>query len=703
MATAEEIRQAFKAAAGDYGFATERTLLRLVGGGSGGGVTAGGAFGSSQREFNRAQATISQGMLSSGKGMDSFASKIIGTHSSIDQFDGSIASIAAKFGLTGGAIGLLAHNIDQSLGTYRDMIKYGQDFGGNLLNMSVVANQAGLSLRDYSDVVIKNSEIIARVGNKDFGDLQMSVRRNIAEFGAFGLKSKEVAQYTAEYLDTQRAFGDIENLNVKRASASFSDLITQTTALSKLSGKDRDRAIQESLKMAVSSDEATLAISTMGEGAKESWGKINAQMVHLPDAIKQNVKALFDTGVATGNMAHAEEAYQALRRAGHEHLLSGIDDMIKKTRAGQAVEADGILVLLSEQQAMMTNVQKNTLALNSTVDATWKGAASFSASLLAFRKYIKGETYAVAESQAKQYDPVTAASLKLNEAGTQAASALGLMSAQALKFSVGLIAKTGVFDGLNKNIDSFTTQDRRQLLESIGGETGKQVADLFDALGKVADGADFSEVKSTLGGMVGKLEKITGVTYNSVDELKKALSENAEGLMTAVGGVAAGGLMAGGLKLILGGGQGDSRQIEQQIQQMSGGGGARQGGVGTGGSGNYNVDLGNSVVNFSGGSTGGGIPDWLKIAMGATAVAGVTTLVTSFMDELKKRDADASQQTNPQSQNTLPEGMTTRMDEMIFLLKEIREFTGSDLNISRDELKRLEELVRIQEQIRANT
>ena len=136
--------------------------------------------------------------------------------SDMENFGGSLKEVTRLLGI-GGIAGALLGIISNQVEAYQSLINVGQTFGGNIMNMSLQAANAGISLKLMTEVITKHGTLVANVGVKAVMDNQKEVRKLTKQYGQFGLTLTQMNEFNAIYMEQQQLQGILEsNENNKR-------------------------------------------------------------------------------------------------------------------------------------------------------------------------------------------------------------------------------------------------------------------------------------------------------------------------------------------------------------------------------------------------------------------------------------------------------------------------------------------------------
>ena len=136
-----------------------------------------------------------------------------------------------EFGPIGSMLARLGGTLGDTTDMFKNLSSVGANFNKNLIEMREAANNAGLPLSDFADLVTKNSENLAQLfgttteGAKQFSALAQSFRQtNIKELAPLGLTVEELNEQFLSTLTIARRTGMIEGMDrQQRLDASLWD------------------------------------------------------------------------------------------------------------------------------------------------------------------------------------------------------------------------------------------------------------------------------------------------------------------------------------------------------------------------------------------------------------------------------------------------------------------------------------------------
>ena len=138
------------------------------------------------------------------------------------------------------ALGKLVRVGTELTQTYRGMVDIGQNFNGSLLGMMQAASAAGLPLDAFAEAVKDSGEAVSRLGMGNFTQLSRSMSESMMQFGMLGMTTSQMNKQYGQYLITNRRMGALTMANGQGINNSFRDLMVTTSALSQITGVNRD-------------------------------------------------------------------------------------------------------------------------------------------------------------------------------------------------------------------------------------------------------------------------------------------------------------------------------------------------------------------------------------------------------------------------------------------------------------------------------
>lgn len=223
--------------------------------------------------------------------------------------------------------------------TYRQLSDIGQRFGGSMVEMQRQAAAAGMPLRDFGNLIEKNSGAVARMGGpQGLLAMQKSVRLAAEASGMYGMSVEQLNEYTGQYLDTYRMVGDIQSKNYARSAKAVNELALNVSAVSEITGKSR-RAILEDAKAALSNPLFSAALyQNTANGLKGANDEI-VNAVHLLAGQFGETGRILAGGLSetVGKFGQAQftELGKTFIKAGQGQFSALFEDASRRLQAGE--------------------------------------------------------------------------------------------------------------------------------------------------------------------------------------------------------------------------------------------------------------------------------------------------------------------------------------------------------------------------------
>jgi hypothetical protein len=185
---------------------------------------------------------------------DSLTKRFGTTGQSLNAFGKILGKVGPWAALAGTAIGGLLNVAEDYRKNLLDLTNYGTGFGVSILDLETKLASAGVTIDDYSILMQEHGVAVRNLGTTSeeaavrFTRLAQTVRDTAKDFGAYGLTSQELNQFTGEYLELQRQrgiTGEDAALGVEKA---FRTLAIQTDAMSRQTGRDRREALRAGMQ-----------------------------------------------------------------------------------------------------------------------------------------------------------------------------------------------------------------------------------------------------------------------------------------------------------------------------------------------------------------------------------------------------------------------------------------------------------------------
>lgn len=162
--------------------------------------------------------------------------------------------------------------------TLTSMTEAGVLFNGSVEQMRQSIGRTGLSLQDFSRVVGQYSQVIGGVGEQSYARNLRQVQDLTRGFGRYGQTLEQQAESVTAFFDMMRSGGQIFMMTEQQRSRAAADYIAQTTALTRLTGRQRRQIEQEQQQVSMQA-EVDLAIREMMARGDVAGAESMQQMV----------------------------------------------------------------------------------------------------------------------------------------------------------------------------------------------------------------------------------------------------------------------------------------------------------------------------------------------------------------------------------------------------------------------------------------
>lgn len=445
-----------------------------------------------------------------------------------------VGGLIAVFGAVMGVVTEMTDTIKQ-------MYAAGVRFQGGLVEVSRLAGLAGMDVKEFGDMITKNSAAVARFGNgsvnqgaKKMTEFARELTFGTANLAGMGVTVGEAAQYLADYADNQQRMNGI-NITARRAGESELDVqkrVTKETQdyvedldmLARATGRTREEMNKIIGDLSKDVDlKSTMAMLQLPAKQKDEVVKFGALLSSLPggDTMMKGLKDMLQFGTMTGETA---KAFATVAPQLQGTFASITTDLKKgKITAEQATDAmmdamggqaDKIAETLGRiPESMRTQAQKDMLAMAMAAKERQQAREGDIKALMA-----DGMTRKQAENKLKkQREEELAANAKFQDAAKRLGSIIPTFLA--------MIAKSKF----------FTTTI--SMIGDVVGKFANFMLNLFDTKGKVGGG--LMKVFNLVGSAVGLVGKVIGAIWKSIFQpIINFIWPVVEGLMSIIGNVA---------------------------------------------------------------------------------------------------------------------------------------------------------------------
>ena len=254
-----------------------------------------------------------RGLLNMGESITGMAGQLMGGGHRISDFSKHVTGLVGEFPIFGkllGETGQMFFNVlDGQIDTFRQMSGVGADLGDDLFAWTSATAEARVSLDTLTSVISENSKSLAlsfggaAEGAKRYTQVLSGVRDLSKEFTALGYTVEEQAEYTAEYLETQRRQGTLTGRDNRSLIQGTRNYMIELDKLSRITGMSRKEAA-DAMKAAADDKRIKALMHNMEKGASENLKKTIAML----EAQSPDLANAFKELVATGGVPVTEGA-----------------------------------------------------------------------------------------------------------------------------------------------------------------------------------------------------------------------------------------------------------------------------------------------------------------------------------------------------------------------------------------------------------
>lgn len=289
------------------------------------------------------------------KKYNSGLNKVIGK---LNIFSDKLSSVAGF--MIGGAAGVGLYNVlRESAVAYTSLYSSGMMFDGSLLQLNKSAAIAGVNLREFTDIMQGNADVVARLGGPDaFGGLIRESRGAMISVGMLGMSTGDIAENLGEYQRTLSLLGPIDENSRKGSIASFQNLMQETTALSSVTGRSRRdmlKNINDAAKNTIAVSKLMTLPAAQAKKAQDNMKMVNTMLSGFGDASGSFFTQALAEGMNDGGLALTSFG-EDLTQAGLGNLIPAMDKLSKKVQNGAATEEDSISVLQTFMGSVGSNI-----------------------------------------------------------------------------------------------------------------------------------------------------------------------------------------------------------------------------------------------------------------------------------------------------------------------------------------------------------
>ena len=292
----------------------------------------------------------------------------------LNAFGKILGKIGPWAALAGTAIGGLMDVAEGYRKNLLDLTNYGTGFGVSILALETKLASAGVTIDDYSLLMQEHGVAVRNLGGNAqeaairFTELARKVRDTAKDFGAYGLTSQELNQFTGEYLELQRQRGITGLAAAEGVEKAFRTLAIQTDAMARQTGRDRREALRAGMQAGGERGIARRA-RALGEGGEAFTANVQTLAAMMTQTMGESAPALVQAmtqAAAMGTGLELTDMREFLAMSGEaggrlNEIIRNIDQMSPEEMA-RAYEDFG--KQLSRQRDQRDQQGQEILAMN---------------------------------------------------------------------------------------------------------------------------------------------------------------------------------------------------------------------------------------------------------------------------------------------------------------------------------------------------
>lgn len=296
--------------------ATLQAILRAMqgvqrnirGGGGGGGGSSGGGGGSgaaaASSSVTSASAKLGQSLGFAARSLVNFSNGVVGVIDRLSGLGDSVQGAAAVFSnipIVGTVFMAVAKAVENTTEAFQAASQSGATFGGSINAFAGAASSAGMTLKDFAQLIGQNGESLrllggnTEAGGKRFASLARDLRATGKDLYSLGFSTTEVNQGLANYTKLTMQGGRNTNMTNAELVQGSKKYLKEIDLLAKVTGQTRKE--QEDAQQKIANEaQFQAAMAGMDRGVRESFlGTISG----LPKGLQDVARDIMLTGSAT--------------------------------------------------------------------------------------------------------------------------------------------------------------------------------------------------------------------------------------------------------------------------------------------------------------------------------------------------------------------------------------------------------------------
>jgi hypothetical protein len=307
---------------------------------------------------------LGAGAMSATRGISNLAQSGAGLADSLANMNDSLTAAAGSLnhipkvgGLLAGVFGAIASATEQLAASMKGATASGASFGGSLQSLQTSSAQAGMTMKDFGDLVSKNGEAMGAFGSttesgaKNFARLSGQLRAAGSDLYALGFGTQEINQGLANYgklLRSQGLQGTKSNAELVDGSKKY---LKEMDLLAKITGESRADKEKEREALIVDNQLAAALADANEDVAASAHMMIGA----MPNKVmKDFAKDMIANGTAT-------TAANRLLMSQYPGLAAQLTQMHQVTQDNTVIQKDamkGAMATYTQEGKNMSNIKQ---------------------------------------------------------------------------------------------------------------------------------------------------------------------------------------------------------------------------------------------------------------------------------------------------------------------------------------------------------
>lgn len=351
-----------------------------------------------EADYNKTKLQSRTNLLAFAKSIENLISVTINVTRALASMGDSLSGAANTFsnipivgGLLSNYLGAIAGAVENAQRGFVNISSIGATMGGSLTGVIRAAGQAGLTVDQFTGIVAKNGEGLARLGEgtedgfRRFRTMSQLMRTEVNNgLSNLGITTEEANDVLASYSARLARDGRARNMSEEALVKASSDYLVNLTAVSRLTGatrreleeqaanRERDAswnnwlASLEDPDIAIAGREAMALFDSMGVGdlardmivAGAPLSEVTARLGAMSPALMSTLEA-FGNAAESGDKGALEQlrkqAFEETRGLATELKESGLDQALRVLAAQGDPAAQAILAVANAGRALTGN------------------------------------------------------------------------------------------------------------------------------------------------------------------------------------------------------------------------------------------------------------------------------------------------------------------------------------------------------------